>query len=161
MKVKPPIELDLRIYAEASIDKLLEDGNDYLSWALKFGRVLFQREHYWDSLSDSWAIRTPFPSAQIAKQRAESAYSRFRKVFELGDRDAAFEQALSYVTHKARAALIEKGIYPTSRPELPQQLRSANCLDLAKVLDLLLERNNLGLEQLDNLIQSLSLDVTE
>ena len=42
-----PLEVDLRVYDAASIDARLESGQDMLGWAVKFGRVLFQRAGFW------------------------------------------------------------------------------------------------------------------
>jgi hypothetical protein len=59
----------------------------------------------------------------------------------MGDLDAAHEQALSYFTHIARAELIDRGVYPASRPELPKQLRSIGDSRLAHSLEQLLHTN--------------------
>ena len=45
------------------------------------------------------------------------------KVFEIDDFNAAEEQAISYLTHVARMQLLQRNVYPASRPELPAQLR--------------------------------------
>ena len=49
----------------------------------------------------------------------------------LGDEEAAAEQKTTYLTHLARAALSREGVYPASRPELPDQLASVGCAALA------------------------------
>ena len=151
--LKPPIEVDLRAYAASEIDGLIEDGNDMLGWAVKFGRVLYQRERFWDAVLTKWQRRLPMPSADAAARRAEEAFQRLTKVFELGDRNAAHEQAVSYLTHAARAELLRKRVYPASRPELPKQLRVNGFLAIARSLERLLERRYEDSDEVASLIQ--------
>ncbi len=40
----------------------------------------------------------------------------------MGDEDTALELELASLSHDARAVLVEAGIFPASRPELPNQL---------------------------------------
>lgn len=54
---------------------------------------------------------------------------------EVGDEDAFNELNISYLSHRARAALAAAGIYPASRPELPGQLRELGDTALAARLD--------------------------
>jgi hypothetical protein len=76
-----------------------------------------------------------------------------RDLLQIGDADAAREQALSYLTHLARAELLEKGVYPASRPELPEQLRKIGDHHLARRLDCLLEDDTADLSQVDELLR--------
>ena len=125
LHISPPIEIDLRRYSAATVDAQIANGHDLLGWAIKFCRVIFQRAHYWDKVVASWRDRLPLPSAGLARERAAGAHARLVKVLDFGDADAAQEQALSYLTHLARAELLDRGIYPASRPELAFQLRDA------------------------------------
>jgi hypothetical protein len=146
-----PIEVDLRVYRADEIESKVHDGHDLLGWALKFGRVLFERDHFWTALSNSWQDRLPLPSAKIARDRAASTYRRLTSMLSLGDFDAAYEQAVSYFTHLARAELIEKGIYPASRPELPSQLQTAGDTQIGHSLQRLLQRDLTELSQIAGL----------
>ena len=157
LHAKSPLEIDLRTYRADQVHQDVAQGNDILGWAVSFGRVLFQREGYWNSIVDSWRDRLPLPSPTVAAHRANEALHRLTKVLELGDFDAAEEQALSYATHLARAQLLRRKVYPASRPELPAQLRqigaheAADCLqrlidptvDHSKQIPLLLETRRL------------------
>ena len=147
-----PIEVDLRVYRADEIENKVRDGHDLLGWAVKFGRVLFERDHFWTTLSESWQDRLPLPSATIARERAASTYRRLTSVLSLGDFDAAYEQAVSYFTHLARAELIEKGIYPASRPELPSQLQMAGDTQIGLVLHWLLQHELTELSQIAGLV---------
>ncbi|HYA43501.1 MAG TPA: hypothetical protein VEF34_19530 [Syntrophobacteraceae bacterium] len=140
LRLKPSLEIDLRMYVEDQVVQELRRGHDLLGWAIKFGRVLFQREQYWDTLSEFWRDRLPLPKLEVATQRANAAFHRLAKVFELGDFDAAEEQALSYATHLARVELLRQNVYPASRPELPGQLRGIGADESADVLEKLLDR---------------------
>lgn len=75
-KFKPPIEVDLRPYAASEIDSLIESGNDMLGWAIKFGRVLYQRGDFWNAVLTKWERRLPMPSSETAARRADEAFQR-------------------------------------------------------------------------------------
>lgn len=154
MRAKPPIEIDLRAYAADHVDALIRGGNDYLGWAVKFGQLLFQRERFWNTVLEFWHDRLPFPSAEVASRRADDAFRRLNNVYELGDADAAYEQALSYVTHLARAELLKRRVYPASRPELPGQLRAIGCLRIAGWLERLIDGTTADTEQITELLKS-------
>ena len=78
-----------------------------------------------------WSNNLPFPSAEVARKRADVTKQRIQELVKIGDMEAALEQRISYYTHLARAALIEHGVYPASRPELPTQLRATGEVKLA------------------------------
>jgi hypothetical protein len=153
MKAKPPVEIDLRVYAASRVHQLIQGGNDLLGWTVKFGRVLFQRGRFWDAVLETWLERLPFPSADVASQRADDSYRRLTNVFELGDAEAAYEQALSYVTHLARAKLLKRRVYPASRPEIPKQLRAVGCVRIAEWLERLIDRTATHPDQIAKLLK--------
>ena len=124
-KNRAPWEIDIRVYDPAEVESFLERGHDMLGWAVKFGKVLFQRDSYWDGVVRRWRDRLPFPDIDSAYARASDSYRWLSEFHGVGDTDAAYEHALSYLTHLARAALVEREVYPASRPELPGQLREA------------------------------------
>ena len=148
-----PLEVDLRAYSVTDTDALVESGHDMLGWAVKFGRVLFQRDHSWDRIVESWRHRLPLPSPEVARQRAAAAFQHLSIVFKFGDMDAAQEQAIAYLTHLARAELIEMGVYPASRPELAGQLRAAGNPELADWLDRVLRCESPELLQVDQMLK--------
>jgi predicted nucleotidyltransferase len=148
-----PLEVDLRVHYVADIDARLESGHDMLGWAVMFGRVLFQRECFWDGVVESWRHRLPLPSPELARARAAAAYRHLTDFYVLGDADAAHEQALSYLTHLARAELLEAGNYPASRPELPEQLRSLGDYPLAGRLDRILQEDSAELSQIGRILE--------
>lgn len=130
-----PIEVDLRTYSASEIDAKVSNGNDMLIWAIMFGKVLFQRNHFWDRFNNSWHRRLPLPSPELAVQRGAKVRRHLDTVFLAGDENATHELALSYLTHMARAELLRNQVYPASRPELATQLRSIGNFQLASSLD--------------------------
>jgi hypothetical protein len=156
LKAKPPIEIDFRKYQVGRVNEQITQGNDLLGWAVKYGRILFQRESYWDRIVESWRDRLPLPSADISDKRASEAFRRLTNVFEVGDVDAAHEQALSYATHLARTELLKRKVYPASRPELPGQLRSVGIYQIADFLERLIDQTADNSQLIGELVKSRS-----
>ena len=149
----PPMEVDLRAYSGGDVDVQLRSGHDMLGWAVRFGRILFQRNRFWDKIVQSWHDRLPLPSSKLARDRAAAAYRHATSLLQLGDADAAHEQALSYLTHLARAELLDRGVYPASRPELAEQLRGVGSFRLAERLDRLSHGGSIELSEIDALLK--------
>ena len=149
----PPMEVDLRAYSGVDVDVQLKSGHDMLGWAVRFGRVLFQRDCFWDAVVQSWHHRLPLPSSELARKRAAAAHRHLINLLKLGDADAAREQALSYLTHLARAELVEGAVYPASRPELPEQLKGIGKFRLAESLERLVHGESTGLSEIDGLLK--------
>ncbi len=152
---RAPSEIDARAYAYSEVESSLESGHDMLGWAVKFGKVLFQRDGYWDEVVRRWKDRLPLPHIDSAYARASDSYRWLSEFHRVGDTDAAYEHARSYLTHLARAALVERGVYPASRPELPGQLREAfaDAPGVAVWLELLLSGDP-SRQEMDELIGS-------
>ena len=142
LRVPRPFEVDLRIHQADDVDRLIAEGHDVLGWAIRFGRVLFQRDSFWDTMLIRWKNNLPFPSPDTPHARARATRRRLLNVLEIGDIDAALEQAVSYLTHLAWAALLEASIFPASRRELPSQLRAVESHRLADSLDGLLDADS-------------------
>ncbi|HYW47543.1 MAG TPA: hypothetical protein VE959_32035 [Bryobacteraceae bacterium] len=147
------MEVDLRAYSTGSIEDRLKAGHDMLGWALQFGRVLFQRDRFWDSLAEAWRHRLVLPSSKLARARAANAHRHLVTVLQFGDADAAQEQALSYLTQLARAELLDRGVFPASRPELAQQLRDIGNVQLAGWLEGISNGGRIRLSDLDRLLE--------
>ena len=154
-KHRAPLEIDILTYASSDVEGSIEKGHDMLGWAVKFGKDLFQRDGYWDEVVSRWQYRLPLPDIDAACARASDSYRWLSGFHSVGDTDAAYEHALTYLTHLARVALVERGVYPASRPELPGQLREAleGELPVATWLERLL-RGEPGRQEMDDLIDS-------
>jgi hypothetical protein len=154
LALKPPLEVDLRTFRADRVERELEGRNDLLGWSVKLGKVLWQRDGYWDALVASWRHRVPLPSRDLALTRARDAFGRLTKVVEVGDLDAAEEQAVSYVTHLARAELLARDVYPASRPELPEQLRQVGADEIANLLERLIDPEAEHLQLVRSLVEA-------
>lgn len=144
---RPPIEIDLRTYDVSAIEGDLKEGGDLATWAVKFGVPLFERAGAWGRLVESWDERLRLPDPETGDRRAEKAWNQLSALEEIGDEAAANEVRVSYLTHRARAALSRSGIFPASRPELGAQLRSIGESELADALDsAMTERRRLASE---------------
>lgn len=144
---RPPIEIDLRSYDASAIERELAAGADLATWCVRFGLPLFERDDAWTRLVEAWGERLRLPDPDTADQRAEQARRQLSVLEEIGDEGAANEVRVSYLTHRARAALSRSGIFPASRPELGGQLRSIGEVKLANALEsALAERRRLASE---------------
>ena len=130
----PPLEIDFRLYSSEGLEDKIKNGNDYLGWAIHFGKVLHDKDEYWAKLVGRLEGKVPMPSPQIARERAAIAAENLKSLLRIGDSDAALEQIVTLLTHVGRAVLIEAGVYPASRPELPSQLSAIGYPILAKLL---------------------------
>jgi hypothetical protein len=78
---------------------------------------------------------------------------KFGKSLFQRDTDAVHEQAVSYLTHLARAELLDQGIYPASRPELAAQLRAHNGSQIAEQLDRLLQDDGIDEARIEEVLK--------
>jgi len=129
-----PLDVDVRIYDGGEVPGLIAAGHDLLGWALRYGRLICEHDRYWTHLQLRWLNGPPLPDPAIAERRASKAEAFHRELRRLGDPEAAHEQLISALTHKAWAKLIHAGVYPASRPELPAQLRRIGDHSLAAKL---------------------------
>lgn len=130
----PPVDVDLRIYPRRDVEAGLARGNAFLGWAVTYGRPIFERGAYWSRLQRRWRGSLPLPPVEEIHRRAAWAERLHDDLVRMGDRDAALEQLLTLLTHRAWEALILAGIYPASRPELASQLATIGANDLAAQL---------------------------
>jgi hypothetical protein len=132
------MEVDVREYDQDEVESRIAAGHDLLGWAVKFGIAIHEKGEYWTKLVHRFE-NIPLPSAGVARSRADRVKVHVEELVTLGDEDAAAEQLLSYLTHIARAELIDAGVFPASRPELPEQLRRLGRGGLADALDAVIE----------------------
>lgn len=136
-----PIDIDLRCYERSEVEGLLASGHDLLGWALKLGKLVFERDGFWTELLERWRGRIPFPSSDQARRRARVSLTHLHDLLATGDEEASAEQLVAVLTHLARAKLAEARIFPASRPELPDQLRGIGEPALADRLSEALSRS--------------------
>ena len=137
---RQPISIDLRLYEQDDVLQKLAKRHDYLSWTVRYGRVLFERCDWWTTLRADWTDRLSLPSVTDALERAQKAQGLYKKLIEIGDADAAADLQLSMLTFLSRAALSKADVFAKSRPELPNQLFGIDERVLAERLIDALER---------------------
>lgn len=120
-----PAEIDLRVYAKEEFMSRLAERDDVVTWALRFGRVICQRDLFWGELIASFGGELPLPSPDIADARARRAADEYEQT------NQTLDQYISVLTYRAWTKLLRKDIHPASRQELPAQLRNAGELSLA------------------------------
>jgi hypothetical protein len=129
-----PLDVDLRVVMIEEVEAALANGDEVLGWAARFGVPLMEADAFWSSLVARWTGHLPFPSAEASDERAERA-ARYEQALRAdGDHDAADEMRLTELTQRARARLLRGGVYPLSRPELPDQLTRVGADELAREL---------------------------
>ena len=133
-----PIDVDIRAFAKEAFISELSDRHDVITWALRYGRIICERDTFWSALIASFDGDLPLPSPDVTEERAQRAAEAYGQFVEIGDQAAALEQRISLLTHRAWTQLLKKQIHPASRPELPEQLRAAGetslAIDLASAL---------------------------
>ena len=132
---KAPIEVDLRPIELSSVEPGIAKGQDLLTWTVRYGEAVYDPEAIWSDVVTRWRDRLPLPDPTVARGRAATALGHLESMRAAGDTEAVIDINVSYLTHLARAALSEAGVYPASRPELPDQLRSIGRTDLADQLE--------------------------
>jgi len=150
--LSPPAEVDIRLYAIPSVEEKLATGHEVLGWAIQFGIPLYDPEGVWERWSRKYRHRVALPSAAQAADRAERAFLRAREMLSVGDESAAEDFLLTAATQWARQRLIQHGVFPASRPELPDQLKAISPNDpLAPILEDALHGNSPASELYDRL----------
>jgi hypothetical protein len=137
---RAPMEVDVRAYPAADVERLIESAHDLFVWSIRMGEVVCERDGFWTRLRESWLPRLPVLSPEIADDRAARAERILADLRDMGDEDAAVEQWVTAATHRARAALLRAGVFPASRPELPAQLREIGAHALADTLIAAMEK---------------------
>lgn len=145
--MKAPSEVDIRGFNSDRVDHFIADGHDLLVWSIRLGQVACERDAFWSKLREKWLERMPFPSSDVADNRAAKAEELLHDLLKVGDEDAAVEQLVTALTHRARAILLRATVFPASRPELPNQLREIGETVLADSLESAIRQRNMLVHQ--------------
>jgi hypothetical protein len=146
-----PLDVDIRAYERSTFLERLTCRHDVITWALRYGRVICEKDQFWSSLVESFAGTLPLPRPEVAEERAKRAAVVHKRLVEIGDREAALEQQISLLTHRAWVLLLRAQVHPASRPELPQQLRAVGERSIAAELEsALAERDRQGIPVVHN-----------
>ena len=135
LKPNAPMEVDVRKLSISDLESRIGAGHDMLIWAIRLGRPVVDKEGLWAGVVARWASRLPLPSASVCSERARAARQRMEDMRAIGDECAVADLAVAYETHRARARLLQAGVFPASRPELAGQLREMGEIGLAGDLE--------------------------
>ena len=137
IRLTRPGDIHLQQDSRTRFLQRLEEGDDYPSWALRFGRPIRDPDGWWAKQA---AAELECPHWPDWRPKVEHARKRIRltsELLEVGDTDAASEELLFAASHVARALLLKEGEFPLSRPELPSQLEEEDP-SLARLLQRLI-----------------------
>jgi hypothetical protein len=108
----------------------LESGEDFEAWCVRLGKVLHD--------DGVWARVKSRPEATVWPNWERKILHGTRRLFlagqliQRGDLDAASEEMLYALGHAGRGLLLKAMIFPLSRPELEDQVRSLKYPHLAE-----------------------------
>lgn len=127
---RPAAKLDARILA----------GGDFVQWSPRFGLLVFD-EGRLRSAAATIAASRPWPDADRKRRHAAKSVELARRMVASGDEGAAVEQVRTAVSLTARARLLQAGVFPGSRDELPQQLAGLGLADIGEALTSTIHRD--------------------
>jgi predicted nucleotidyltransferase len=134
----PPTDVQLHFETRARFIERLERGDDFPSWALRFGEVLVDSDGWWQTVLADTRLRNIWPDWHTKVLHAQRRLTMAEAVLETGDIDAAWEEYLFAASNLARAQLLKATIFPLSRAELPKQLMDIKDNTLASALESLI-----------------------
>lgn len=143
----PPANIQLHFELRDRFVERLKKGDDFPSWALHFGEVLHDSGGWWQTILADAKLKSIWPNWHAKILHAERRLKMAESVLETEDMDAAQEEYLFAATNLARAVLLRAFVFPLSRAELPQQLRSIGDKALASILESLISEE-LGIKKL-------------
>lgn len=111
----------------------LRSGDDMVQWTLRCGCILYDTGIFRAGLK---AIETEalWPSASAKLARIPAHVRVASRLIRMGDRDAAQAEARAALTTAARGLLLQAGVFPLARIELPEQLSEHGEGEIAKAL---------------------------
>lgn len=137
-KLKAPYGIHLQFEDIERFRRRLEEGDDYVIAALKFGKLLRDSDNLWGELLQQ-AMSGKWPDWREKLRLAEHRIRLADELLLTDDIDAAIEEYLAVATQISRAILLRHGEYPLSRPELSKQLLAQGETMLAADLERLIE----------------------
>lgn len=127
------------------LNRRVDEEDDLAIWSLKFGTPLSGHKR-WETLRNQLLANEPWPRTEKKFKLATRALRYTTELNDMGDHQAAQEELRVSLGHLARALLLEKRVFPLSRPELPRQLRKVDLETVATMLDAAAGRDLTGQE---------------
>lgn len=132
-----PLETHLNLVTRDRFIRRLKRGDDFPAWTFRFGRVIHDPSGWWSELRSDARLSKIWPDWKRKIEQAKRRLRRAEQILKIGDHGAAEEQLLLATVLASRAYLLKEGIFPLSRPELPDQLRRRSAKVLAELLEML------------------------
>lgn len=143
-----PADVDIYASSEERLWTKLKSGDDFIQWTLRCGCILFDTGIMRDALR--WVVtESLWPNADSKLARLPELVRLADRLIAMGDRDAAQDQVRATLTAAARGFLLRERVFPLSRSELPEQLRSIGMVDIGLRLDQSIH-DKMSLEQLES-----------
>lgn len=127
------LELDIHALSEKELESGILLGDDFVQWSLRFGCVVFDDGTARHGLRLIDECR-PWPDAERKRNHAVKSLSLAGRFVATGDEDAALEQVRTALSLAARAKLLQVGVFPLCRAEIPGQLDAAGYPEAARAL---------------------------
>lgn len=135
--VKPVYGAHLQFDTVKRFEQRLNAGDDFAVASVRFGKLVSGDRRLWHDL-ELLAKTAAWPEWRSKPGQARLRLRLSRGLLETKDLEASREEYLVAATQIARALLLREHIYPLSRPELRDQLRTIGQDGLARALDLLM-----------------------
>lgn len=150
----PPPEVQLLPATLTDLRARVLAGDEFLQWSLRYGIPLAGKA-FWHQLRDELLPVAVWPNPEMKREQAEKRYRTGQALLDIGDLDAAQEEARMALSHLARAHLLSRGVFPLSRPELPSQLRTVGESGLAAALEDTIHDPSLSADRLGSIFELL------
>jgi HEPN domain-containing protein len=129
-----PIDVHIHRESRTGFLRRLWRGDDFPAWAARFGKPIYDPDHWWERIQNDRAVRRKWPDWTLKLKPAQWYLKSAKELLENKDREAAGEQVLFAAAQLARAILLRARVFPLSRPELPKQLEEIGEQELANIL---------------------------
>lgn len=147
-----PSQLDLHPLTPAGLEAHILAGDDFVQWSLRFGLIVFDDGHL-RRAATLIATSKPWPDANRKRAHAAKSVDLARRIVGSGDDDAAQEQVRTALSLAARARLLQAGVFPGSRDELPQQLADLGLPEVGNALASTIHDNAMRLADLAGAVE--------
>lgn len=127
------LELDIHTLSEKELHSEIVLGDDFIQWSLRFGCVVF------DDGTARRGLRLidesrPWPDVERKRDHAVKSLALAERFVATGDEDGALEQVRTALSLAARAKLLQVGVFPLCRAEMPLQLDAVGHPKAARAL---------------------------
>lgn len=130
---RAPAGVHVLIMKAADLERRLELGDDFAQWSLRFGKPV-DRRSAWQEFAEKKLRSAPWPDPVPKYSQARKRLEWAKDLLEMDDLEAAREETRFGLAQLARARLLEDGVFPLSRPELPSQLGERGYDELSDAL---------------------------